>query len=58
MALAVWANERTLRARVRGAIVLSEAWLFGSYVCGGFGADSDVDLILVTPTNEPFQVRS
>ena len=35
-----------------------EVWLFGSYVRGEFGPESDVDVILVAPTVEPFPLRS
>ncbi len=46
--------------RLRGALAgrVDMAWLFGSYVRGGFGADSDVDLILVLPTSASFPERS
>jgi predicted nucleotidyltransferase len=47
--------EARLRAALSGRVL--EAWLFGSYVSGGFGPDSDVDLMLVRETDEPFVQR-
>ncbi len=48
--------EDKLRTALSGRV--SEAWLFGSYVSGEFGNDSDIDLILIAETDEPFQSRS
>jgi predicted nucleotidyltransferase len=48
--------ERRLSLAVTGRV--REAWLFGSYVCGALGPDSDIDIILVTETQESFTNRS
>jgi predicted nucleotidyltransferase len=37
---------------------VSQAWIFGSYIAGGFGPESDIDLMLVVETDEPFQIRA
>ena len=48
--------ESRLRAALAGRV--TEAWIFGSYVSGAFGPDSDIDLMLVTATDAPFQARA
>ena len=48
--------ESRLSKALEGRV--EELWLFGSYVQGGFGPDSDIDVILVAPTEEPFPLRS
>ena len=34
------------------------AWIFGSHATGSVGPDSDLDLIVVTPTDLPFTRRA
>ena len=48
--------ERRLVNALKGRV--DEVWLFGSYARGELGPDSDVDVILVTPTKEWFTNRS
>jgi len=48
--------EENLRKLLRGRV--DQIWVFGSYVSGDFGPQSDVDLILVCATSLPFPLRS
>lgn len=53
--VAVWL-ERKLPRLLR-SYGIAEAYLFGSWARGEADADSDVDLILVTPSHRPFTDR-
>lgn len=48
-----------LEEALRGRLVdrVESAWLFGSLARGDYGPDSDIDLLLVTETTEPFTRR-
>lgn len=48
--------ERRLAVALSGRV--KEAWVFGSYVSGNFGPDSDIDLMLVSETDAPFHTRA
>ena len=48
--------EAELRARLAGRV--EAAYIFGSYGTSEFGRDSDVDLMLVVRTDQPFLERS
>jgi predicted nucleotidyltransferase len=48
--------EAKLVSSLSGRVM--EAWLFGSYIAGFFGRESDIDLILVAETKAPFQLRA
>jgi len=44
-----------LKEMLLGRVV--EAWIFGSFVHGRFGPDSDIDIIVVCETDLPFTRR-
>lgn len=48
-----------LKARLKELLAdrVREAWIFGSFAKGGFGTDSDIDLIVVADTDLPFTRR-
>jgi predicted nucleotidyltransferase len=48
--------EDHLLSELEGRV--DEVWLFGSYVTGQLGPDSDVDVILIVETQDSFPVRS
>jgi predicted nucleotidyltransferase len=51
-------NEYISKLKEKLAGRIDEAYFFGSFTGSEFGKHSDIDIILVCPTDKPFHVRA